>query len=146
MSELAASHEFNPDSVSWIRVIDVVGSIDPKYASFDSEGNIINDPWPTPFPSSGFDLDAVGAINLRPLNVDELNSGKLGVIQFRDGIAVVSEAGSVKYFIWDLSGRLVDCGIVKDDWLAYPRDIQGIYLVKLYDDFSFWNGKIFIPW
>jgi len=46
-----------------VKVIDVVGSIDTAYATYDSEGNIINDPWPTPFESSGFDLDAVGVIH-----------------------------------------------------------------------------------
>lgn len=46
-----------------IKIIDVVGSIEQEFASFDSNGNIINDPWPTPFESSGFDLDAVGVIH-----------------------------------------------------------------------------------
>lgn len=46
-----------------IRIIDVVGSIDSNFSTSDSEGNIINDPWPTPFETSGFDLDAVGVIN-----------------------------------------------------------------------------------
>jgi hypothetical protein len=36
--------------------------------SRDSKGNIINDPWPTNFASSGFDLDAVGVINQGILN------------------------------------------------------------------------------
>ena len=33
------------------------------YASRDSRGHQINDPWPTPFPTGGFDLDAVGVIH-----------------------------------------------------------------------------------
>lgn len=47
--------------VYYVRLVDVVGSINPAYARYDSLGNAINDPWPTPFGSSGFDLDAVGA-------------------------------------------------------------------------------------
>jgi hypothetical protein len=53
------------DSVVSVRIIDVVGSVNPNYASRDSEGRIINDPFPTPFASCGFDLDAVGVINNR---------------------------------------------------------------------------------
>jgi hypothetical protein len=53
----------NKQSITHIRLIDVVGSIDSLYATFDTAGNKINDPWPTPFPSSGFDLDAVGVIH-----------------------------------------------------------------------------------
>jgi hypothetical protein len=34
-----------------------------NYASYDSQGQQINDPWPTPFPTGGFDLDAVGVIH-----------------------------------------------------------------------------------
>ena len=41
----------------------VVGTIKPEYATYDSEGHIVNDPWPTPFESCGFDLDAVGVIH-----------------------------------------------------------------------------------
>lgn len=33
------------------------------YASYDSQGHQINDPWPTPYSTGGFDLDAVGVIN-----------------------------------------------------------------------------------
>lgn len=46
-----------------IKIRDVTGSIDDTYCTFDSEGNKINDPWPTPFESGGFDLDAVGVIH-----------------------------------------------------------------------------------
>jgi hypothetical protein len=37
--------------------------IENNYASFDSQGHQINDPWPTPFYTGGFDLDAVGVIH-----------------------------------------------------------------------------------
>lgn len=49
-------------NISHIKIIDVIGSID--YPSFDSEGRKINDPFPTNFASGGFDLDAVGIINV----------------------------------------------------------------------------------
>lgn len=54
------------NAVTHVRIIDVVGSIDPLYASYDSLGNRVNDPWPTPFASSGFDLDAVAVLNVVP--------------------------------------------------------------------------------
>lgn len=47
-------------AVTHVRIIDVVGTINPAFASFDSLGRLINDPWPGPFASGGFDLDAVG--------------------------------------------------------------------------------------
>lgn len=50
--------------ISHIRIVDVVGCIQPGFSTFDSQGNTVNEPWPTPFHSCGFDLDAIGVINL----------------------------------------------------------------------------------
>jgi len=52
--------------VRYVRIVDVVGSIDPTYARFDSQGHKVNDLWPTAFASGGFDLDAVGVLNQVP--------------------------------------------------------------------------------
>ncbi len=51
------------NKVTHIRLIDVVGNINPEYATYDSQGHAVNDPWPTSFNSSGFDLDAVGVLH-----------------------------------------------------------------------------------
>ena len=60
------------DHVTHVRLIDVVGCIKPEYATYDSQNHVINDPWPTPFPTSGFDLDAVGVIyDLDHYSLDE---------------------------------------------------------------------------
>ena len=54
------------NNITEVRIVDVVGSIDPAFGTKDSDGNLINDPWPTGFPSGGFDLDAVGVLNQVP--------------------------------------------------------------------------------
>jgi hypothetical protein len=51
------------NNITHIKIIDVTGCINDDYASLDSQGNKVNDPWPTCFPTGGFDLDAVGVIN-----------------------------------------------------------------------------------
>lgn len=63
LEDLVDSSGIDLDSIWYVRIVDVVGTIDPLYASFDSEGNIINDPYPTDFAAGGFDLDGVGVIN-----------------------------------------------------------------------------------
>ncbi len=63
LEELRDSSKVNIDSVLYIRIVDVVGSISPAYAGLDKNGKAVNDPFPTPFASSGFDLEAVGVIN-----------------------------------------------------------------------------------
>ena len=63
LDELPETELIDINRITHVRIVDVVGCIDPQYATYDSEGNIVNDPWPTPFASSGFDLDAVGVIH-----------------------------------------------------------------------------------
>lgn len=63
LEELRDTPGLDINAISHIRLVDVVGSINPQFCSRDAEGRIINDPFPTPFPSSGFDLDAVGVIH-----------------------------------------------------------------------------------
>lgn len=68
LQDLAMMSNIRINEIKYVRIIDVVGSLDSTLGSKDSDGRIINDPWPTPFPSSGFDLDAVGVIHQLPLN------------------------------------------------------------------------------
>lgn len=51
------------NNITQVKIVDVIGTIDPTFASKDSKGNIVNETYPTEFPSSGFDLDAVGVIH-----------------------------------------------------------------------------------
>jgi hypothetical protein len=67
LAELAGvSPLLDVNHVTYVRIVDVVGSINPLYATHDSLGGMVNDPWPTPFASSGFDLDAVGVLHVVP--------------------------------------------------------------------------------
>ena len=66
LADLPAVAGVDPLHITQVRLVDVVGSIDPLYATLDSLGNAVNDPFATPFPSSGFDLDAVGVLNAVP--------------------------------------------------------------------------------
>ena len=63
LDEVPDNPLLDKENVAYVRVIDVVGCIQEEYATHDSQGHPVNDPWPTPFASSGFDLDAVGVIH-----------------------------------------------------------------------------------
>lgn len=71
LEELVDSPGIDLNDIRYVRIVDVVGSIDPKYASYDADGFIINDPYPTPFPQGGFDLDAVAVLNSKSLSIPE---------------------------------------------------------------------------
>ncbi|MBK9283119.1 MAG: T9SS type A sorting domain-containing protein [Sphingobacteriaceae bacterium] len=71
LQELAGSIGLDLENITHVKLIDVVGCIQPQYARYDKNNNIINDLWSTPFPSSGFDLDAVGVIHQKPVGLNE---------------------------------------------------------------------------
>ncbi len=62
LGELTGISGLDVNNVTHVRIVDVIGAIS-GHPSRDSAGRVINDPYPTPFPSGGFDLDAVGLIN-----------------------------------------------------------------------------------
>jgi len=63
LDELKDSLGLDINNITHLKIVDVVGSIDPLIGSKDSKGNMVNETYPTEFPSSGFDLDAVGVIH-----------------------------------------------------------------------------------
>lgn len=71
LSELDGTVGLDVNNIGYVRIIDVVGSIDDAYCSYDSQGNKVNDPYKTGFPSGGFDLDAVGVLNVIAVAVPE---------------------------------------------------------------------------
>ena len=110
LEDIADSAGIDIENINYIRVIDVVGSIDPVYASYDSRGNIINDPWPTPFPQSGFDLDAVAVIDISLVGIDDNTIDALSLFPVpADEILNVKTdgKGAVIVRITDISGRVL---------------------------------------
>ncbi len=63
LSELNGIQGLDINNITHVRLTDVVGSIN-GHSSHDGFGHLVNDPYPTPFASSGFDLDAVGVMNM----------------------------------------------------------------------------------
>lgn len=80
LQELSGIPLLDINSITHVKIIDVVGSINVTYGTQDKNNNIINDPWPTPFNSSGFDLDAVGVINQSAVGVEEFEKSVSFVI------------------------------------------------------------------
>jgi hypothetical protein len=74
LQELIGLVGLDVNNITQIKIIDVVGSINPLLATYDINNNPINDPFPTGFASSGFDLDAVGVIHQQATGLNELNN------------------------------------------------------------------------
>lgn len=50
-------------NIRYVKIKDVVGSLDEAACTRDQYFHKINDPYPTPFATGGFDLDAIGIIH-----------------------------------------------------------------------------------
>lgn len=120
--------------ITHVRLIDVVGSINPEFATYDSEGHIVNDPFPTPFYSSGFDLDAIGVIHdLAHFDVPENEVMSIAMYPnpVKDRLTVNAEnLQSVE--IYNLVGQLVMTSTAS---VIDMNDLnQGIYFVRVMAD------------
>ena len=71
LDDIKDSSGINLNHITFVKIVDVGGSLIPAFASYDSKGHKINDPWPTPFDTGGFDLDAVGVIHNTTEDVTE---------------------------------------------------------------------------
>lgn len=75
LNQLSGTPGLDINHITHVRIVDVVGSVS-THSRLDKNGKRINDPYPTPFPGGGFDLDAVGAIHMVgafPAGVDNVN-------------------------------------------------------------------------
>lgn len=102
------------NAITHVRIVDVVGCIQDAYATYDSHGNKVNDPWSTPFASSGFDLDGVGVIHQLATGVDELFAARLNMQLFPNPAQqqscsrfTLSAGDHVRIAITDATGRTV---------------------------------------
>ncbi len=131
LSDLPQDSFLNLDNITHVRIIDVVGSIDSQFATFDSFGNIVNDPFPTPFESGGFDLDAVGVIHQGLLGIKEnFQNFSFYPNPAKSEISIATSEYSDIQLI-DLSGKIIDSfsvqGFKKVDLQHLER---GVYLLN----------------
>jgi len=121
-----------------IKIIDVVGNINDEYSTFDSQQNTINDPWPTPFESSGFDLDAIGVIHNKEhtaieqfINVTEYS---IGPNPFNSFIKIDELKEETLISIYDLNSKLVfNLNVERQNMvLIYGDELpKGILIIKI---------------
>ncbi|TXI85627.1 MAG: T9SS C-terminal target domain-containing protein [Crocinitomicaceae bacterium] len=107
LDELSGNPLLDVNAITHVKLIDVIGSISAGIGTTDALGNIINDPFPTPFESCGFDLDAVGVIHQLPLSISEQTiSYQLYPNPTNDIIHLVGEIdGEVRFY--SLEGKLL---------------------------------------
>ena len=152
LEELNLEPGLDIDNITHIKIIDVVGSIDPNYGTIDHLGNLINDPFPTPFPSSGFDLDAVGVIHEQPLKVDNLVLiEKISVFNNYIEFSINNiSINKINISIIDLTGEIIYNKNIENGAHQSKHKLNieslsaGIYLFNIHSKSQNFSQKIFL--
>lgn len=145
LEELDGTSGLDVNAISHVRVIDVIGNIDSTYATYDSQNNAINDPWPTAFASGGFDLDAVGVINFIPTSIKEENHS-LTLSSYPNPVQNtiyfnLTKNTTYNYFLSDINGRAIKQGLLHKS-LDVNELNSGIYFLKVVANDRFVIKKI----
>jgi len=148
LDQLAGTPGLDINNITHIKIIDVVGSINPLYATFDSQNNPINDPWPTAFGSSGFDLDAIGVLNSSATAISEYRNNTT-ITLFPNPIKTVlniklEQYDNYEYTILNLNGKIMKYGNFNNSWhqIQLNELNSGIYFIKLKSSYDVITKKV----
>ena len=134
LNELNGIQGLNINAISHIRIVDVVGSINQNHASRDTSARKIVDPYPTPFPSGGFDLDAVGAIHMNPvgLNTNQMLVKRTYPNPVVEVLQLEIATSEIEYQLYDNLGKRRLYGTTQGE-IDLTALEHGIYLLQLFD-------------
>lgn len=149
ISDLPDNPLLDKTKITHVKIIDVVGTNIEGYRTYDSFGNIAIDPFPTPFGSSGFDLDAVGVINEFTSNLstaeDQKPENKISIYPnpASDFIKInIDKDVFVKIF--SVSGTLVKQGKTLNKVFTISDLPNGNYIIQTDNSITKQNLKLVI--
>ncbi|HIP49435.1 MAG TPA: T9SS type A sorting domain-containing protein [Lutibacter sp.] len=117
------------NNINYIKIIDVVGTINNEFARFDSQNNKVNDPYPSEFSSGGFDLDAVGVINNTTNTSDKIIIYPNPVSEFLKVKSNNLQVNAIQ--IYSMDGKLVFMSDIMQQEINVSKLISGLYLFFL---------------
>ena len=111
LNELRDSTGIDINNITHVRIVDVVGSIDPELGTYDAFGHIVNDPFPTVSYSAGFDLDGIAVLNQKGEGIELAENGTLISVSpnpATDRLCItLNSYESTEATLFDVSGRAV---------------------------------------
>lgn len=145
LDDLKDSSGVNISQITHVKIVDAVGCLQSPFATYDSQGNKVNDPWPTPFDTGGFDLESLGVLHFGPNasnEIDLYDATRVYPNPVSDYFSIIPHDNRFrKVTIIEPSGRM----LAEFDYLpsgGYPLTniSKGIYLIRI----TLTNGTSFI--
>lgn len=135
LQEISNSPLLNKGQITHIRIVDVVGSLSENFATYDTAGRAIQDPYPTPFASSGFDLDAVGVIHssITSIRENSLSTIKVYPNPVEDEINLLGVIQKVDFQLSNASGKIIKNGTTQNR-IAVNELESGFYFLKIIEN------------
>ena len=134
LAELADSTGLDINNITHVRIVDVVGSIDPQYATYDAYGHVVNDPFPTISYSAGFDLDGIAVLHQSTEGIDDVDAAAVVVYPnpVSDRLTLTGAEGR-NAELYDMTGRLMGSWKVSSDhWqLGTAGLTPGVYMLRV---------------
>lgn len=146
LSEVPDNPLLDKQKITHVKIIDVIGSIDPDYATFDSFNNAINDSFPTPFDAGGFDLQAVGVIHQLVLDADDFEQEWFSSYPNpADETVFFKMVPNAEIKIFDFSGRLIkNIGEDNHEAVWVSELSNGVYTIEIISEQKKARKKIII--
>jgi len=144
LQELNGEVGLDINAITHVKLIDVIGFVDATYGTQDSQGNYINDPYPTAFPSGGFDLDAVAVLYQGTQSVSEHSIANSSIYPNpSNGIFKVNCNANGNYTLLSSTGQLIlkseFTNNITLDLSDYPK---GIYILQVNDGIQIFTERL----
>ena len=133
LNNLIQGTTVNLNNINYIKLIDVVGTVNPAFATYDSQNNIVNDPYPTAFSSGGFDLDAIGVIhNSSTTNINDEYLAEIFVYPnpVKDIVKVSSKQKVITMELFSINGKQLR--VVKNSTVINMDNLEkSVYFLRV---------------
>lgn len=133
LQELSGQIGLDINAITHVKLIDVVGFVDPTYGTQDSQGNYVNDPYPTEFPSGGFDLDAIAVLHEGTQTVQENSISNSWIYPNpSNGSFQVKTSEIGNYSVFDAAGsKVLSSSFLNDFSIDLSLLQKGIYILQM---------------
>jgi hypothetical protein len=137
LDELKNENGLDVMNIHFVKMKDVVGSLNENGCTRDFYNHKINDPYPTPFASAGFDIDALGVIHQKyPTSVENsisVSSISLYPNPCRNELNISSKKTFKEAWVKTFDGRLMAKLKISNNKIDIRALSSTLYFLELID-------------